>query len=312
MNDPNVMLAGAFAATVGLGVASAAYGAIRLVSAGQEDARVRQRLRRDLSTVRAGRMAGLTEKFGDNFRKLTKKLTHYFAGEGDERGDKLKAKLIRAGIYQADAPRLFLAARVGLGLLGVGFGLLMSMAGMFDLTTGLGAGGLIGYMAPAMWLKLRVKKNQKELSKGLPDGLDLMVVCVEAGLTIDAAMQRVGDELGLAHPTISREFAICHMETRIGVARQQALRNLGVRTDYPPLQALAAMLIQAERFGTSIAKALRIQADSLRVKRQQDAEEQAAKASVKLTFPLVLFIFPASFLVMGGPVVLKMMKTGFF
>ncbi len=312
MNDPNVMLAGAFAATAGLGVASAAYGAIRLVVGGEDEARVRQRLRRDFNGNFGDKQSSLADTLRQKARLVGQKLSHYFAGDGDERGAALKSKLIRAGIYQADAPRLFLAARVGLGLGGVGLGFLASLVGMCEMTTGLGVGGFLGYMGPAFWLKLRTKRNQKELARGLPDGLDLMVVCVEAGLTIDAAMQRVGDELQLAHPTISREFAICHMETRIGVSRQQALRNLGVRTDFSPLQGLAAMLIQAERFGTSIAKALRIQADSLRQKRQQEAEEAAAKASVKLTFPLVLFIFPASFLVMAGPVVLKMMKTGFF
>src|SRR5437016_3869869 len=112
--------------------------------------------------------------------------------------------------------------------------------------------------------------------------LDLMVVCVEAGLTLDASVQRVGNEIAMAHPDISREFGITHMETRVGLARVDALRNLGQRTGSPALQSLAAMLVQTERFGTSIAQALRVHAESLRVKRQFAAEENAAKASVKL------------------------------
>ena len=144
---------------------------------------------------------------------------------------------------------------------------------------------------------------------GLADALDLMVVCVEAGLTVDAAMQRVGHEMMIAHPAISRELAITYMETRVGLARQDALKNLGNRTGSPSLQSLAAMLTQADRFGTSIAGALRVHADTLRAARQHAAEEMAAKASVKMSFPLVLFIFPATFIVLAGPTVVQLMKS---
>jgi tight adherence protein C len=150
------------------------------------------------------------------------------------------------------------------------------------------------------------------LQLALPDALDLMVVCVEAGLTVDDAMQRVGSELQLAHPALSREFGIARMETRVGLSRGESLKNLGVRTNSNSLQALAAMLIQADRFGTSIASALRIQAEALRVKRQHAAEELAAKASVKMSFPLVLFIFPATFIVLAGPTVIGLMKSALF
>jgi tight adherence protein C len=132
-----------------------------------------------------------------------------------------------------------------------------------------------------------------------------MVVCVEAGLTVDAAMQRVGQELAIAHPAVSREFGISHMETRVGLSRSQALKNLGERTGNAALQSLATMLIQADRFGTSIAQALRVHSDTLRTQRQQLAEESAAKATVKLSFPLVLFIFPATFIVLVGPTIVN-------
>ena len=159
---------------------------------------------------------------------------------------------------------------------------------------------------------MKINQNQRSLTLALPDALDLMVVCVEAGLTVDAAMQRVGQELGLAHPTLSRELGIAHMETRVGLARSEALKNLGVRTGNAALQSLSAMLIQAERFGTSIAGALRIHAESLRTKRQHAAEELAAKASVKMSFPLVLFIFPSTFIVLAGPTVIGLMKSALF
>jgi tight adherence protein C len=157
---------------------------------------------------------------------------------------------------------------------------------------------------------LRIKKNQQQLQYGLADGLDLMVVCVEAGLTVDAAMHRVGQELMIAHPAISRELAITYMETRVGLSRAEAMKNLGTRTNNQALQSLAAMLTQADRFGTSIAGALRIHADTLRQSRQHAAEEMAAKASVKMSFPLVLFIFPATFIVLAGPTVIGLMNSG--
>jgi tight adherence protein C len=177
---------------------------------------------------------------------------------------------------------------------------------------GLSVGGLIGYLTPKLWLRMKIKANQKALTQGLPDALDLMVVCVEAGLTVDSAMQRVGQELVIAHPVIARELEIAHMETRVGLSRQEALKNLGTRTGNAAMQSLMAMLIQAERFGTSIANALRIHADSLRTKRQHAAEEMAAKASVKMSFPLVLFIFPATFIVLAGPTVIGLMNSALF
>ncbi len=164
-------------------------------------------------------------------------------------------------------------------------------------------------MLPAFWLKLKISSNQKGLTYGLADALDLMVVCVEAGLTVDAAMQRVGTEMALAHPAISREFGIAHMEMRVGLSRGEALKNLGRRTSNAALQSLVSMLIQADRFGTSIASALRIHSETLRINRHRAAEESAAKASVKMTFPLVLFIFPATFIVLMGPTVIKFMES---
>jgi tight adherence protein C len=139
-----------------------------------------------------------------------------------------------------------------------------------------------------------------------------MVVCIEAGLTIDAAMQRVGQELALAHPSLSRELGLAHMETRVGLSRSEALRNMGQRTGNAALISLASMLIQAERFGTSIADALRVHSETLRINRQAAAEELAGKASVKMSFPLVLCIFPSTFIVLAGPTVIQLMKSSIF
>lgn len=231
-----------------------------------------------------------------------------FMPKSSEKQSGIKQKLATAGIYAPSAIRAVTGFKViclGIGLVGGYFG------GMLAGYTFLGCavGGIVGYMLPAVWLKLKIGSNQKGLTYGLADALDLMVVCVEAGLTVDAAMQRVGTEMALAHPSISREFGIAHMEMRVGLSRGEALKNLGRRTSNAALQSLVSMLIQADRFGTSIASALRIHSETLRINRHRAAEESAAKASVKMTFPLVLFIFPATFIVLMGPTVIKFMES---
>jgi len=225
----------------------------------------------------------------------------------------LRKQLAYAGYYSAAAMQTIVGAKAillfGLALLGWGLGsMLAPLAGMILLMVG----ACVGYVLPSMFLKWRIRKRQREFDSALPDALDLMVVCVEAGLTLDAALQRVGHEIALAHPEIAREFGITHMETRIGVQRMQALRNLGQRTGSAALQSLAAMLVQTERFGTSIAQALRVHAESLRTKRQHKAEEQAAKTTVKLAFPVVLFIFPCLIVVLGGPAFILFFKSALF
>ena len=233
-----------------------------------------------------------------------------FMPKNRDRQAGMRKKLAEAGVYAPSAVRVmtgFKLILLGLGLLtGYGVGRALGNAWM-----GVALGGLLGYVAPVVWLRTRIKSNQRQLTYGLADALDLMVVCVEAGLTVDAAMQRVGQEMAIAHPAISREFSIAHMETRVGLSRAESMKNLGVRTGNQPLQSLAAMLVQAERFGTSIGQALRIYSETLRTNRQHQAEEQAAKASVKISFPLVLFIFPATFIILAGPTIIRLMASDF-
>ena len=223
----------------------------------------------------------------------------------------VRRNLARAGIYTPSAIRMVAAAKV----LCLGAGLVAGYfvgAALDFLFLCISVGGLIGYLIPMVWLKVRTKSNQASLTQGLADALDLMVVCIEAGLTIDAAMQRIGQELGMAHPSLSREMGLTHMETRVGLSRSDALRNLGQRTGNPALTSLASMLIQAERFGTSIADALRVHSETLRLNRQMAAEELAGKASVKMSFPLVLCIFPSTFIVLAGPTIIQLMKSSLF
>ena len=150
---------------------------------------------------------------------------------------------------------------------------------------------------------------KKRLAKGFPDALDLMVVCVEAGMGLDAAINRVGEELGLSHPELSRELNHLNLELRAGKSRQTALRNLANRVDMEDVNSLVTLLIQTDRFGTSVAQALRVFSDSFRTARYQRAEEIAAKIGTKLIFPLVLFIFPSLFVVTLGPALIMAYRT---
>jgi tight adherence protein C len=165
-----------------------------------------------------------------------------------------------------------------------------------------------GYL-PRFVLKRLISRRQLLLRWGLADALDLMVVSVEAGLGLNAALVRVGEELRAVHPDISEEFEITNLEIRVGRERDEALRNLSERCGVDDLKSLVAMLIQADRFGTSIAKAIRVYADSLRTKRRQRAEQAAQRAAVKLLMPLALFLFPTLFIVILGPAGLNLMDT---
>jgi tight adherence protein C len=168
-----------------------------------------------------------------------------------------------------------------------------------------------GYYAPLVWLKHRITVRQDSLQRAIPDSLDLMVVCVEAGLGLDQAIARVGQEIMQAHPVLGDELNILSQELRTGVQRQTALRNLAIRTELEEVRNLVALLVQTDRFGTSIGQALRVHADSMRTTRRLRAEELAAKLPVKLLFPLIFFIFPSMFIVTIGPACIRMVRVLF-
>jgi tight adherence protein C len=167
----------------------------------------------------------------------------------------------------------------------------------------------LGYLIPDMWLSWRVSSRQHELRKALPDALDLLVICVEAGLGLDQALLRVSQDMRISHPVLSEELQLVNMQMRVGKSRLDSLRELADRTGLPDIKALVAMLIQTERFGTSIAQSLRVFSDDMRLKRRQRAEEMSAKTSVKMVPPLVFFIFPALMVVILGPAIITMMRT---
>lgn len=170
-------------------------------------------------------------------------------------------------------------------------------------------GVIFGLFIPSFMLSRLITKRQQKISRSLPDAIDLLVVCVEAGLGLNAALQRVGRELELVEPVLSNEMAITNREIRAGKPRDEALRNLGDRTGVDDIKSLVAMLIQSDRFGTSIASSLRVFADSMRTKRRQRAEEMVSKASIKLIFPLLLFIFPALLIVLLGPAIITLYRA---
>jgi len=172
----------------------------------------------------------------------------------------------------------------------------------------IGFAAAAGFLLPDFWLSWRVKRRQRRLVLGLPDALDLLVVCVEAGMGLDQAIFRVARELRIAHAALSDELQLVNLEMRVGKSRADSLRELGVRTGVEDIKSLGVMLIQADRFGTDLAQSLRVHSDNLRTKRRQRAEESAAKTSVKMVPVLVFFIFPALFAVILGPAVISLVR----
>lgn len=170
---------------------------------------------------------------------------------------------------------------------------------------------MIGFYLPNLWIRVRISNRKEKMQQGLPDALDLMVVCVEAGTGLDAAINRVGEEMELSNNVLNEEFRLMSMELRAGKQRRDALKNLALRTDIEDVKSLVTLLIQTEKFGTSLAQALRVHSDSMRTKRFQKAEEIAAKLPVKLIFPLVLFIFPSLFVTILGPAAIRIFRTLF-
>ncbi len=167
----------------------------------------------------------------------------------------------------------------------------------------------VGYALPGVWLGWMTGKRQKQIQNGLPDALDLLIVCVEAGSGLDAAIVKASEELNLSYPALAEELRLINTETRAGKPRLEAFKNFASRTGVEDVRALVAMMIQTDRFGTSIAQALRTHAEVSRTKRRQRAEERAAKLGVKLVFPLVFCLFPALYVVVLGPAVIKIMHS---
>jgi tight adherence protein C len=232
--------------------------------------------------------------------------------KGSPKINELKKNLIQAGIYHKKAPSIYFGLKFGLTialpilvmpwLFGRGIPVILLLVIFFGLLT-------LGYFLPTMILSHLVSVRQKKIKEGLPDALDLMVVCVEAGQGLNAAMKRVSDDLALSSPILAREMSMVNLEISAGLEREIALRNLAERTGVEDVASLTSMLIQADRFGTSLAQSLKVQSETLRTTRRQRLEELAAKTPVKLVFPLLLFIFPALMVVIIGPAFIRIMEN---
>lgn len=212
----------------------------------------------------------------------------------------VQQRLIRAGYRNDSALKLFYGAKV---LVPVTLCLLAIVTGLANYNPFFAyAGSLgLGFLLPDFWLGRRISRRQKSIQRGLPDVLDLLIICIEAGLSMDQATARTAEELRLAQPAISDELDIVVLEQRAGRARSDAWKEFAERSAVDSVRKLVSVLVQSEQLGTSVAKTLRIHSDTLRTQRRQQIEEQAAKTTIKLVFPLVLFIFPSLFLVALGP-----------
>ena len=224
----------------------------------------------------------------------------------------LKKQMVQAGIYSDRALAIFLGLKLGLPLalpiLGVpllwgrGLSKVMLAGSAYVLA-------MLGYFIPTLVLRHLVERRKKKIQQALPDALDLLVVCVEAGQGLNAALKRVSDDFMVSCPALAKELNLVNLEINAGLEREQALRNLADRTGVDDVASLCSILIQSDRFGTSVATALKVQSETLRTTRRQKLEELAAKTPVKLIFPLILFIFPAIMVVILGPAVIKIMET---
>ena len=233
-------------------------------------------------------------------------------GEGEMSG--VRMKLVQAGYRRHNATLFFFGYKAFLAVL---LPLLLFLFRIFIIKT-IHPGsfmtlavllGLLGFYLPDLWLGMKTITRKEKILEGFPDALDLLVVCVEAGLGLDAAINRVGEEMKLRNELVSEEFRLLGLELRAGKLRRDALHNLGLRTGLEEVKSLMTLLVQTDKFGTSIAQALRVHSDSMRTKRYQRAEEMAAKLPVKLVFPLILFIFPALFVIIVGPAVIKIFRV---
>ena len=250
-----------------------------------------------------------SKRWVESFINLTKPLAKLSLPEEGWEESPMRIRFINAGWRKKTAPALYYASKTLLALLLPLITYLALRHGGSNLFVWTVAAAAIGYYTPGMWLCHKLKARQREIFETFPDALDLMTVCVEAGLAMDAALARVAQEIGLKSEILAEELQLVTLELRAGSSKDKALRNLALRTGVDDVDALVTLLIQAERFGTSIGASLRVQSDQLRVKRRQRAEETAAKIALKLLFPLIFFIFPSLMVVLMGPAILQIYRV---
>jgi len=242
--------------------------------------------------------------------RIAERIARLAQPESEEEANILRLKLIQAGYRSKAAPQLFNAVRVAfaliLPLIAAPFAATMSLTTMAMAVV---IGAAIGYYGPLLVVNSNISARQSKILKPLPDALDLLVTSVEAGLGLDAAFRRVAEEIGQAAPELAFEFQLVNAEISAGMTRLDALRRLTERTGIPEMKSLVNMLTQAERFGTSIARSLRVHSDITRQKRMARAEEEAAKVSPKLTIVMILFLLPCLMIVLLGPAIVNVLNS---
>lgn len=258
------------------------------------------------------------EAFGGNlkekFRSLLVRLGEANKPSDESEVSAIRSALMSAGYRHSQAPILFMGSKLLSAMLAFGIMMIVPVrllgfpTASSQLMLYVGAASA-GYFLPMLWLRYAISRRKESVLDAFPDALDLMVVCVEAGLGLDAAISRVSNEIKFAHKELAEEFNLVSLELRSGLSRTEALKNLSRRVDLEEVSSLVALLVQTDKFGTSVGQALRVHSDAMRVNRQLRAEEMAAKLPVKLLFPLVFFIFPSLFVVVVGPAAIKIART---
>jgi tight adherence protein C len=252
----------------------------------------------------AGEAVRLTERINPRLERIAQKMP-----KSPKEMSRLRRRLAVAGIHSFGAAVFYSAAELTLPFLFAAPALVW-MIGPAKWIVAIIA-GLIGYMIPGLILARLIHNQKRRIENGLPDALDLMIVCVEAGCGLDQAILKTSIELEISHPELASELRMITTEVRAGKSRMDAFKNFAARTKVDDVRSLVAMLVQTDRFGTSIAQALRTHAETSRTKRRQRAEEKAAKIGVKLVFPLVFFLFPAFYVVTLGPAVIQFVRVFF-
>lgn len=251
------------------------------------------------------------EEFHDHVEKILSQISR-FTKQNQEKLSRIQHSLIRAGYYREDSVRIFIGIKIISTVLFFMIYLYFGFIGNRSSSTILLLAcimGFVGYRFPDVVIIFKIRKRIEKIARALPDALDLLVISVEAGLGLNAAILRVGGDLSVRCPQLADEFNRVNQELRTGVAREKALRNLSERNQIEDLRIFVGALILADKLGTSIADTLRSQADSLRTRIRQKAEEQAARSGIKLLFPLVLFILPALIMILMGPGLISVFRT---
>jgi len=276
--------------------------------------RLSKRIKQIGGVIRSEEFTDVFYKIKDQVVKAVGSLGKLVKPKSKGGASQLQKSLLRAGYRRESASLIFLGLKAFLAIVFLGVSVLIRIWALktissFHLVLFSIVMAYIGFYLPNLWLRIKSARREEKILQGFPDALDLMVVCVEAGIGLDAAINRVGDEMKLSNKVLAEEFRLLSLELRAGKQRRDALRNLATRTGLEDVSTLVSLLIQTDKFGTSVALALRVHSESMRIKRYQKAEELATKLPVKLVFPLIIFIFPSIFVTVMGPAIIQIFRV---